>query len=103
MTQKNSRWSDPARNEGADEIGRQAKRKLAAKKRRARNPFYGLGMFGLVGWSVAIPTLAGTVLGLWIDAQFATVRSWTLIGLLAGVTLGCFNAWYWISKESDDE
>mgnify|MGYP001057155615 CR=1 FL=1 len=103
MTSDDPHQADPVQNQGADEIGRQAKRKLAAKKRRARNPFYGLGLFGLVGWSVAIPTLAGTVLGLWVDAQFSTERSWTLIGLLAGVTVGCFNAWYWISKESKDE
>ena len=25
--------------------------------------------------------------------------SWTLALLLAGVTLGCFNAWYWVSGE----
>ncbi|MDQ2088944.1 AtpZ/AtpI family protein [Marimonas arenosa] len=103
MTQENFHKTGAARTDSNEEISRRAKRKLAAKKRRARNPFYGLGMFGLVGWSVAIPTLAGTALGLWIDAQAETERSWTLIGLLAGVTLGCFNAWYWISKESGDE
>jgi len=103
MTREKSEKADAARTDSSEEIGRQARRKLTARKRRARTPFYGVGMFGLVGWSVAIPTLAGTALGLWIDAQFTTERSWTLICLLAGVTLGCFNAWYWVSRESGDE
>lgn len=103
MTADDPQHARPVDHEGADEIRRRARRKLAAKKRRARNPLYGLGMFGLVGWAVTIPTLGGTALGLWIDTQFETERSWTLICLLGGVTLGCFNAWYWISRESGDE
>ncbi len=26
-------------------------------------------------------------------------RSWTLALLVAGLTLGCLNAWHWVSKE----
>jgi ATP synthase protein I len=26
-------------------------------------------------------------------------RSWTLALLVAGLTIGCLNAWFWVSKE----
>jgi ATP synthase protein I len=57
-------------------------------------------MFGLVGWAVAVPTVLGTLLGLWIDGRFPAEASWTLTGLLVGVVLGCLNAWYWIKRSS---
>lgn len=61
--------------------------------------WFGLGMMGLIGWSIAIPTLLGTVLGLWLDEHYSDQRSWTLALLLAGLVLGCFTAWSWIIKE----
>lgn len=93
----------PSDTQKADKISQSARRKIKARKRRGHNPLYGLGMFGLVGWAVAIPTLLGTALGLWIDSEISSERSWTLILLLGGVTLGCFNAWYWVSRESRDD
>lgn len=82
------------------EVGRRAERKLRARRERRRTAWFGLGMFGLVGWSVAIPTLAGIALGLWMDARWPGRPSWTLTFLLIGVGLGCLNAWYWIKQES---
>jgi ATP synthase protein I len=57
-------------------------------------------MFGLVGWSVAVPTVAGLALGIWLDARFPGRASWTLTFLVVGVALGCLNAWYWVKQES---
>jgi ATP synthase protein I len=62
--------------------------------------WFGLGMFGLVGWSVAIPTLIGTFVGLWLDKTWPGRPSWTLTLLLTGVMVGCWNAWYWVKRES---
>lgn len=84
----------------ADAIGRSAARKVEARKQRGRGVWFGLGMFGLIGWAVAVPTLAGVALGIWLDAQLQSETSWTLALLLAGVALGCINAWYWVSRES---
>jgi ATP synthase protein I len=56
-------------------------------------------MMGLVGWSIAVPTLLGTLLGLWLDARHPDGRSWTLALLVAGLVLGCVNAWRWVVKE----
>ncbi len=74
-------------------------RKLRSRDERDRKVWFGLGMFGLVGWSVAIPTVACTALGVWIDARHGGPYSWTLMLLLIGVALGCLNAWFWVSRE----
>jgi len=57
-------------------------------------------MFGLVGWSVAVPAVIGTLLGLWLDREFEGRVSWTLTLLLTGVGFGCANAWRWVKQES---
>jgi len=88
------------RREAIDAIGRRADRKLRARSKGERSVWFGLGMFGLVGWAVAVPTLVGVALGAFIDARLATDMSWTLALLLAGVALGCLNAWFWVSRES---
>ena len=51
----------------AREVGTKAERKLRAQRHLDRTIWLGLGMMGLIGWSVAIPTLAGVALGLWLD------------------------------------
>jgi ATP synthase protein I len=74
-------------------------RKLRARRQKDRSVWFGLGMFGLVGWSVAIPTLAGIALGVWIDLKWPSRYSWTLMLLVIGVLLGCINAWFWVTRE----
>lgn len=81
-------------------------RKLARhqKAEQEKNEvFFGLGVFGVVGWSVAIPTVLGIALGVWIDKTWPSRYSWTLMLLFTGVILGCLNAWFWIdaSRRND--
>jgi predicted F0F1-ATPase subunit len=52
----------------SQEVGAKAARKLQAR-RNTRTVWFGLGMMGLIGWSVAIPTLLGAALGLWLDSS----------------------------------
>lgn len=73
-------------------------RKLKAR-RSTQGVWFGLGMMGLIGWSVVVPTLLGAALGLWLDQKYPGSRSWTLALLVAGLTLGCINAWLWVDKE----
>lgn len=54
---------------------------------------------GLVGWSIVVPTLAGAALGAWLDRVLPRNQSWTLMLMIAGLLLGCFNAWTWVAKE----
>ena len=75
------------------------KRKVRARKRPEESVWFGLGAFGLIGWSVAIPTLLFLALGIWIDANYESRFSWTLMLLFAGIIVGCLNAWYWVTRE----
>ena len=81
-------------------IGRRAARKLRARAQHQRYVWFGLGMFGLVGWSVAVPTLLGIGIGLWLDERLPGRASWTLTLLIIGAALGSLNAWYWVKQES---
>lgn len=91
---------DPSRL--SDRIGARESRMARAGRKRYSSAWAGLGMFGLVGWSVAIPTLAGVGLGIWLDRAWPVHFSWTLALLLAGVFLGSVGAWYWISRERSE-
>ncbi len=83
----------------AGQVGAKVTRKLKARRNSTQGVWFGLGMMGLIGWSVAIPTLLGAALGLWLDRRFPGGRSWTLALLVAGLAIGCLNAWFWVSKE----
>lgn len=83
-----------------DTVGRRAERKQKAREDSRKTAWFGLGMFGLVGWSVAIPSLIGIAVGLWLDSRWPGLPSWTLTFMIIGVALGCLNAWYWIKQES---
>ena len=83
----------------AAQIGAQAARKLKARRNSTPGVSFGLGMMGLIGWSVAVPTLLGAALGNWLDNHHPGKHAWTLALLVAGLTLGCFNAWLWVARE----
>ena len=68
-----------------EEVGTRADRKLKARRNPAPGVWFGLGMMGLIGWSVTIPTLLGAALGLWLDKHYSGKHAWTLaVLLLAG-------------------
>lgn len=83
----------------SQKIGTKAVRKLKARRNATPGVWFGLGMMGLVGWSVVAPTLLGAALGLWLDKTHAGGHSWTLPLLVAGLMIGCWNAWHWVAKE----
>lgn len=84
----------------SSDIGKKELRKLRAKKRGAGSVWAGLAVFGLIGWSVVVPTLGGILLGLWLDKHYPVKFSWTATCLITGLILGCINAWRWVSKEN---
>jgi ATP synthase protein I len=81
------------------QVAAKAARKLKVLREGPRGVWFGLGMSGLVGWSVAIPTVAGAVVGLWWDRRHPGAHSWTLALLTAGLVVGCANAWHWIVQQ----
>src|SRR5271170_3693385 len=81
------------------QVGAQAARKLKAQRGAARSIWFGLGMSGLIGWSVTVPALIGAAVGIWVDKHYPSTYSWTLMLLLMGLIMGCFNAWHWVDSE----
>ncbi|MDQ2823094.1 MAG: AtpZ/AtpI family protein [Pseudomonadota bacterium] len=83
----------------ADQVQAQADRKLRARHARPAGAWTGLGMMGMIGWSVSVPALLGVALGAWLDKQYPGAHAWTLALLVAGLVLGCFSAWRWVDQE----
>lgn len=92
----------PAETEFSHQVGVKAARKLRAQQHVTQTVWSGLGMMGLVGWSVAVPTLLGAALGLWLDKNHPGSHSWTLALLAIGLGLGCVNAWHWVTREDQE-
>ncbi len=92
---------DAPRDELVDAVARKASRKARARSEGKRGLQHGFGLFGVVGWSVVVPTLLGIALGVWIDGRSGSPYSWTLMLMLVGLALGCANAWYWVRKEAE--
>ncbi len=87
-------------DELSEQVAKKEQRKMKARRDQDRSIWYGLGMFGLVGWSIAIPTLIGIAIGIWIDRTWQHKFSCTLMCLFVGVVIGCSIAWYWVKRES---
>ena len=83
-------------------VARKAARHRKATREGDRSVWYSVGLFGVVGWSVAVPALLGIAVGAWIDTRWPGRVSWTLTLLFVGIVGGCFNAWRWIKQESEE-
>ena len=86
----------------AGQVGAKAARKLKARCNPAPGVWFGLGMMGLIGWSVVVPTLLGAALGIWLDNRYPGTYSWTLMLLVIGLLMGCWNAWHWVAQEDKE-
>ena len=81
------------------QVGEKAERKLSARRSPQGAWAAGMGLMGLIGWSVVAPTLAGAALGIWLDNRHPGGRGWTLMLLVTGLLIGCVNAWRYLSKK----
>ncbi len=88
----------PTPNNLAEKVKNKTIRREDSQK-NASQVLLGFKMFGIVGWSVVIPTLAGTALGMWLDEKYPGPRSYTLMLLVAGLFLGSAGAWFWVEKQ----
>jgi len=82
-----------------EQIGEKEARKLKARQEKHQSIWFGLGMFGIVGWSVAVPTLIGIAIGCWLDSKLESNISWCLTFLFGGIATGAAIAWNWLKKE----
>jgi ATP synthase protein I len=102
MTEKSEIKSATDGTAFSREVGVKAARKLKARRNPTQGVWLGLGMMGLIGWSVVVPTLLGAALGIWLDNRHPGKHSWTLALLVAGLVIGCWNAWRWVNKEDEE-
>lgn len=82
-------------------IGDKEQMRLKAQHNKS-SVWSGFGLFGMIGWSVAVPALLGVALGMWLDKKHPQHFSWTLTCLLTGLIIGCVIAWNWVSKENKE-
>ncbi|TWT59689.1 AtpZ/AtpI family protein [Rubinisphaera italica] len=99
MTDKPKAIDNKKQTAFSREVGAKLTRKLKAQRHNNYGVWFGLGMMGLIGWSVVIPTLLGVVIGIWLDKHFGARHSWTLTLMIIGLTIGCWSAWQWVFKE----
>jgi len=83
-----------------EQVQKKAQRRHWAQSQGRRSVWFGFGMFGLIGWAVAMPTVLGIALGIWLDRHWPAGNiSWTISLLFVGIILGCINAWRWVNRE----
>ena len=80
-----------------------SQRRERARRRGNDNVWSWMGMFGLVGWTVAVPTLLGLALGVFVDNRVESSVSFAITFLVVGVAIGAAMAWYWIRQESQGD
>ena len=95
-----NKTSNSAKYANAIKISEQ--RQLKALTRKRRSVFAGFGLFGIVGWSIVVPTLGGVALGRWLDQRYPTTFSFTITLLITGISIGCLGAYHWLSKEHSE-
>jgi ATP synthase protein I len=83
----------------ADKVGMKEARRIKGRHYKGKGVWLGLRTMGVIGWSIAVPTLIGVAIGLWVDKRLPGRISWTLTFLFVGLVTGCINAWYFIKKE----
>jgi ATP synthase protein I len=81
------------------QVGAQEDRLVRARRRRDFGVMFGLGVMGMVGWTIAMPALLGVVAGVWLDARYPGPPPWTLVLLLVGTGIGVIGAWGWLARE----
>ena len=99
MTDERADHSLPEDEDFVRQVSAKAERKLRVQKNGQQTVWFGLGMSGLIGWSVAVPTVDGGMIGLWWDNHHPGAHSWTLMLLAIGLCVGCANAWLWVDQE----
>lgn len=90
---------DKKREAFSAEVGKKEKMKLKALRKKKGSVWAGLGLFGVVGWTIVVPTIIGVVAGRWLDKSYPEFFSWTMSLMMAGLLIGCAAATYWIKKE----
>ena len=58
-----------------------------------------VGMMGTIGWSVAVPTVLGVLLGRWLDGRLDSAHVFMVFFMLVGLVTGCVTAWRMVAEK----
>jgi len=83
------------------QVRKKAEQMQKTRRRGAYSPLHGFSAFGVIGWSVAIPTVLGVIIGKWLNSGAPQPFSWVLALMLGGLLIGIIVAWEWIAKNQD--
>lgn len=81
------------------EVERQEERSRIAREEGDRTIRHGFSSFGVVGWSIVVPTLLGIVVGAWLDSRADGGIRFTLSFMAFGLIVGIVNVWKWLHRE----
>ncbi|HNP37568.1 MAG TPA: AtpZ/AtpI family protein [Woeseiaceae bacterium] len=90
-------------DKSADDIRRSAERMKRARNAPGASPLRGLGTFGMIGWSITVPTVGGAFLGMWLNRVLPQDFSWPIALILGGAAVGAMIAWNWVGKEAPQQ
>lgn len=88
------------KKDSVDEIRRRAERLEKMRQGSSYSPLQGFSAFGVIGWSVTLPTVGGALLGMWLNKVAPQTFSWTITLILGGLVLGILFAASWISEQN---
>lgn len=95
----NMNMKKQADSDNLQKMQRQASSLARMRKRRGYSSLAGLSAFGVIGWSVTLPAVAGAFLGLWLNKVAPQSFSWPLALILAGLVLGLIMAFNWLEQQ----
>lgn len=87
-------------NGSLEHIRRRAERLEKMRQQSNYSPLQGFGAFGVIGWSVALPTVGGALLGMWLNKVAPQTFSWTITLILGGLVLGIIFAASWVAEQN---
>jgi len=85
--------SDTDPNDLDRSVRRTRERRERAQQEGERSIAQNLAWMGMLGWLVVVPTVAGMLLGHWLDHRFGTGVMFALALCIIGVVTGCMLAW----------
>lgn len=85
----------------AERLEVRASRRLISRREEQRiDARQGLSFLGAIGWHLPVPTVAGALIGKWLDGKYPhETVSWSLNLMLLGLVLGMISTWVWVRRE----
>jgi ATP synthase protein I len=100
MTGKSGKVGRVMGSGGGRPMQREIEKKIVRRMARKDSPatvLRAFTLFGIIGWSVAVPVAVFAYLGIWLERAGDTPL--TLSFIVIGFVIGCYDAYYWLSKE----